>query len=351
LHEDGEDWVLIAVSDTGIGIPPDKIDHVFAEFSQADNSTTREYGGTGLGLSISRRFCQMMRGDILLESVVGQGSTFTIRLPIMVEKEMVVEPKAPAAITPLLGAERTVLVIDDDPYALDLVGRTLQGEGIRVVTASDGREGLRLAKSLLPVAITLDVMMPEMDGWDVLRELKADPATADIPVIMLSMTDDRSLGFALGATDFLTKPVERASLVRLLKRCALGKTDRLALVVDDLPENRAVLRRALELEGWTVSEAENGKVALDAIAQQIPAVILLDLMMPVMDGFEFVHEVRQQAATSAIPIVVVTAKDITQEDRRRLHGSVFGLIEKNGQNVESLLAQIYAQVDAANAAS
>jgi len=344
-EQDGESWLRISVSDSGIGIPPEKIDHVFEEFSQADDSTSRDYGGTGLGLPISRRFCQMMGGDILLESTPGEGSTFTIQLPMQVAPEEAED--APEAVTPVPAAERTVLVIDDDPNALDLLGRTLQGAGVRVVTASDGREALRLARSLHPVAITLDVMMPGMDGWEVLRELKADPDTRDIPVIMVTMTDDRSLGYALGATEFLTKPVERDQLVQLLERHAPKDAERRALVVDDKSENREVLRRALENEGWQVREAENGRVGLEKVAEQAPSLILLDLMMPVMDGFEFVMEMRKLKHSWTIPIVVVTAKDITDEDRRRLNGGVVGLIEKSGVDPESLLAQVRQQVAAA----
>jgi len=351
-QQDGEDWVRMSVSDSGIGIPPEKIDHVFEEFSQADETTTRDYGGTGLGLPISRRFCQLMGGDITVESTVGEGSTFSIRLPAYVKdaleesKAAVASAEVLAAVAPQPDEERVVLVVDDDPNALDLLARTLQGAGVRVVTASDGREALRLARSLAPAAITLDVMMPDMDGWEVLRELKADPQTQDIPVIMVTMTDDRELGYALGATEFLTKPVDRGQLVQLLDRYAPEGDERRALVVDDKMENREVLRRALEKEGWQVSEAENGKVALGKVASESPSLILLDLMMPVMDGFEFVMEMRRQHASNSIPIVVVTAKDVTDEDRRRLNGDVVGLIQKGGLDRESLLAQLREQVAA-----
>jgi len=338
---DGMDWIRMSVSDSGIGIPADKVDHVFDEFSQADETTTRDYGGTGLGLPISRRFCQMMGGDIIVNSVVGEGSTFTIRLPLEV-----VEAEAPQVVTPELGAERVVLVVDDDPNARDLLERTLQEAGVRVVTARGGQEALNLARTLHPAVITLDVLMPGMDGWEVLRELKADPATQDIPVIMVTMTDDRAMGYALGATEFLTKPVQRPQLVQLLERCSSQDAERHALVVDDKLENRAVLRRALENEGWQVSEAENGRVALEKVSEEAPSLILLDLMMPVMDGFEFVVEMHKRDSPRAIPVVVVTAKDITEEDRRRLNGDVVGLIEKGGLDRESLLEQICEQVAA-----
>jgi CheY-like chemotaxis protein len=193
--------------------------------------------------------------------------------------------------------------------------------------------------------------MPGMDGGGVLRELKADPATQDIPVIMVTMTRDHALGYALGATEFLTKPVQRAQLVQLLERHASEGSERLALVVDDKSENREVLRRALEREGWQVSEAENGRVALEKLAEQGPSLILLDLMMPVMDGFEFVMEMHKLDSPSAIPIVVVTAKDLTEEDRRRLNGDVVGLIEKGGLDRESLLMQLREQVAATGARS
>ena len=348
-QEDGVDWIRMSVSDSGIGIPPEKIDHVFDEFSQADETTTRDYGGTGLGLSISRRFCQMMGGDITVESVVGEGSTFTIRLPLEAAKaaaESEVAAETPPAVMSEPGEEQVVLVIDDDPNALDLLRRTLQEAGVRVVTANEGREGLNLARTLHPAAITLDVLMPGMDGWEVLRELKADPETRDIPVLMVTMTDDRELGYALGATEFLTKPVNRGQLVQLLERYAPEGAERRALVVDDKAENREVLRRALENEGWQVSEAENGQVALEKLAEEAPSLILLDLMMPVMDGFEFVMEMHKLDSSSAIPIVVVTAKDITEEDRRRLNGDVVSLIEKGGLDRESLLTQLREQVAA-----
>jgi signal transduction histidine kinase/CheY-like chemotaxis protein len=345
---DGESWVCLSVSDSGIGISPGKIDFVFEEFSQAEDSTTREYGGTGLGLPISRHFCRMMGGDITVASTIGQGSTFTIRLPILVQEASKPDSASDSSklASPAAGDEPVVLVIDDDPDALDLLVRGLQGTGVRVVTAGDGPSALELARVHHPVAITLDVLMPGMDGWEVLRELKADSETRDIPVIMVTMTDDRKLAYSLGATELLTKPVRREQLVALLDRHAASDGERHALVVDDKLENREVLRHVLEGEGWRVSQAENGQQALDEVASDPPALILLDLMMPVMDGFDFVLEMRRRETGPEIPIVVVTAKDITEEDRRRLNGGVVGLIERGGRDLDSLAELLRDQVSA-----
>jgi CheY-like chemotaxis protein len=245
--------------------------------------------------------------------------------------------------------ERIVLVIDDDPNALDLLGRAFQGVGVRVVTASDGREALRLARTLRPAAITLDVVMPGMDGWEVLRELRLDPETRDIPVIMVTMTDDRGMGHALGATEFLTKPIDRSQLAKLLERHTQKGINRRALVVDDQADNRDLLRRALEQESWQVTEAENGQVALARMLEAPPSLVLLDIMMPVMDGFGFLMELRKLERWREIPIVVVTNKDLTDDDRRRLNGGIVGVIERRGLDRESLLTRLREQVAAAGA--
>jgi signal transduction histidine kinase/CheY-like chemotaxis protein len=346
----GRDGVRFAVSDTGIGIPHEKLEHIFEEFSQADESTSRNFGGTGLGLAITRRFCQMMGGDATVESTVGEGSTFSLLLPLLVqvegaaEADDIGEPEAvetaPAEVPTPSGTagERTVLVIDDDAAARDLLGRTLEGAGFRVVSATDGREAVELARTLRPDAITLDVIMPGMDGWSVLQELKGHPETRDIPVIMVTMTDDRDMGYSLGATDFMTKPIERSALVDLLARYQSEDPGAHVLVVDDNEEVRNVIRRALEREGWDVEEAENGALGLECVARRTPSLILLDLMMPVMDGFEFVAELRKR--DHAIPIVVVTAKDLNEDERLRLSGEVEGLVQKRGTGRDEFLSEI-----------
>jgi signal transduction histidine kinase/CheY-like chemotaxis protein len=337
----GLEWVTFRVSDAGIGMTPEQMAKLFQPFTQADASTTRQYGGTGLGLAITKRFCQMMGGDISVESELGKGSTFSITLPALVD-----DPRAQLAPSAELQSEAlpagvgVVLVIDDDPTVRELLQRSLTKEGIRVVCAAGGEEGLRLAKELRPTAITLDVMMPGMDGWAVLTALKADAALADIPVIMLTIVDDKNLGYALGAADYLTKPLDRDRLVAILKRYRGEDLSRLVLVVEDDAAAREILERTLEKEGWAVTAAENGRIALQRVAEQRPALILLDLMMPEMDGFQVVEALREREAWRSIPIVVVTAKDLTAEDHLRLNGYVERILQKGAYSREALLAEI-----------
>jgi GAF domain-containing protein/CheY-like chemotaxis protein len=332
-----QDWMVFNVSDTGIGMTPEQLARLFEAFSQADAATTRKYGGTGLGLALSRRLCRMMGGDVTVESEAGRGSTFTIRLPVHVA-EAAEEPIAPAPLAdhvrPGVG---TVLVIDDEATVRDLMQRFLIKEGFRVITAASGEEGLRRARELRPDAITLDVMMPGMDGWAVLSALKAEPDVADIPVIMLTIVDDKNLGYALGASDYLTKPIDRERLVTVLKH---HRRDRPVLVVDDDAEVRQLLRRMLESEGYAVVEAENGRVALERLRGEPPSLILLDLMMPEMDGFEFVAELRRHEGWRAIPVVVITARDLSREDRERLNGHVEKILQKGRYDRDRLLAEV-----------
>ena len=340
------DWLCFQVRDTGIGMNEEQLGVVFEEFSQADSSTTREYGGTGLGLPITKRFCQMLGGSIAATSEPGQGSCFEIRVParapstLQAETPRTQEAQADASEAVAQDASATVLVIDDDPAARELITRFLTGEGFHVLSAGSGEEGLRLARERRPDVITLDVVMPQMDGWAVLSQLKSEPTLADTPVILISMTDDKNLGQALGAAEFLTKPVDWNALGRVLRRYAHEDTESLALVVDDEPMARDMLRRGLERSGWRVEEAENGRVALERVAAAEPQLILLDLMMPEMDGFEFVAKLRENEAWRAIPVLVITAKEITEEDRARLEGRVARILQKGSYQREELLEEI-----------
>jgi PAS domain S-box-containing protein len=335
------EWVFLSVTDTGIGIPADKLDRVFEEFSQADESTTRNFGGTGLGLPISRRFCQMMGGDITVTSEPGVGSTFTIELPAAVDALEAAKAMADEDEKPVIPeGVHPVLVIDDDENAVDLLRRTLESDGLVVATASSGEEGIELAREISPSLITLDVMMPGMDGWAVLQQLKADPATADIPVMMVTISGEKEMGSTLGAVEHLTKPVDRDTLRRLVAQYAAPEGGGHALVVDDDEVIRSLFHKALEDDGWTVDEASNGAEALERVGSRRPDIVLLDLMMPVMDGFGFLHEFRSRFEWVSIPVIVITAKDLTDEDRAQLNGGVEHIIEKGSLTPAELLDHV-----------
>jgi signal transduction histidine kinase/CheY-like chemotaxis protein len=337
---DNAEWMCVAVADTGIGMSSEQMGRLFQDFVQADASTTRKYGGTGLGLAIARRFCRLMGGDITVQSELGRGSTFTLRLPAGVEPA----PSRKAAAETIepehdLPAEGTILVVDDDQMVRDLMQRFLEREGFSVATASGGREGLRLAREIRPAAITLDVMMPDLDGWTVLAAIKGDPELAEIPVVLASIVDERSRGYALGAVDYMLKPIDRERLVHVLRGlCTYGS--RRVLVVDDDDALRANVARALANDGWRVLEAADGREALDMLEDARPDVILLDLMMPGMTGFEFLAELRSREEWRGTAVVVITAKDLTDEDKRRLDGGVAHILQKSATTPAELLAEL-----------
>ena len=334
------DWIVFRVSDTGIGMTPEQQDRVFEAFSQADSATARDFGGTGLGLTITKTFCRMMGGDVALTSEPGKGTTFTIRLPTEVR-----EPKAESATASESSAapnmEGTpVLVVDDDADTRQVLKRFLNRKGFPVECASSGEEGLRLARELHPMAIILDVMMPGMDGWAVLSTLKSEEEVKDIPVVMLTIVDDKNLGYALGATDYLIKPVDRDRLIEILAKFRNVPPPRSALVVDDEEPARKMLTQILEKERWNVVPAENGLEALERIAKQRPDLILLDLVMPKMNGYQFLAELRNHDKWRPIPIIVVTAKDMSTEERLALDGYVEKVLPKHALTEEALLTEI-----------
>jgi two-component system, NtrC family, sensor kinase len=354
------EWLTFAVRDSGIGMTPEQAGRLFQAFTQADASTTRRFGGTGLGLTISRHFCQLMGGDIVVESAPGVGSTFTIRLPAEVAPTP--NPAPAGGGEPGLPATRAdadndsvlladegpnlpvLLAIDDDPTVHELLRRSLRLEGARLVSASSGEEGLRLARELRPAVITLDVLMPGMDGWAVLSALKADPTTADIPVVMLTILGDREIGFALGATDYLTKPFDRERLRAVVNKHLARRGVGPVLVVDDDPATRELLRRTVEAGGWSVEEAENGRVALERVAAHRPALVLLDLMMPELDGFGLAAALRAEPRWRGIPIVVITAKELSEAERAQLAGSVERVLQKGTWPGQALLTEVRALV-------
>jgi CheY-like chemotaxis protein len=348
------DWLTFRVSDSGIGMTPEQIGKLFQRFSQADSATTNKYGGTGLGLALCRSFCEMMGGSVSVASEFGQGSIFTVRLPALMpesstehvsingtDRDGVLPDEELAADAP------TILVIDDDPAARDLLVRALTREHFRVHTAADAQEGLRLARELRPGAITLDVFMPGVDGWSTLTALKADPATADIPVIMVTISEDSMrLSVALGATEYLTKPVDRERLVDVLRTILTRADSPTVLVVDDDPAARQMLVRTVEREGWQAVEAEGGRQALEHVALHRPDAVLLDLIMPDMDGFTFVEALRANPDWASIPVVVISALDLSPEERQRLNGSVQSILRKGGVEVDGLMSQVRKLIDA-----
>ncbi len=359
-EEVGVSWLTFAVNDTGIGIAEDRIDHVFEEFAQADDSTTRDYGGTGLGLAISKRFCKLLGGDLSAHSELGEGSTFTIRIPTIlpgtksqISSVDTLEETSGIDLALIRDVEAgsTILVIDDDPEACEIIQRYLLKDNFNVVLATSGDQGLRLAHEIHPAAITLDVIMPGMDGWTVLQVLKADPELHKIPVIMLSMIDDRTRGYSLGAVDYLTKPVDRKLLHKTLSRYYCTEEICPVLLVEDDVEARRIMAHALEKAGWNVSEASNGQEALDMMPDLQPRLILLDLMMPVMDGFGFLVEMRIRPEWQDIPVIVITAKDLSREDRSRLSGCVEEILKKNAYSREQMLKQVRKAVAACNISS
>jgi signal transduction histidine kinase/CheY-like chemotaxis protein len=334
--------VCIEVRDTGIGIAPEMQPRLFSPFTQADAGTSRRFGGTGLGLSLSRRFVQMMGGDVTLHSVLGAGSTFSVWLPCA---EPVALPLAPAT---LLEAERTyanaedtptILAIDDDANTLALIDRFLGRLGYRVVGRSSGARCVEDAVELKPACILLDVVMPEVDGWRVLSALQRDPRTAGIPVVMATISNEQSVAFALGAAEFLTKPIDWERLSRIVHRYA-HPAERVALVVDDDPDARDLHRRALERRGWRVQECGDGREALARIASSPPDLVLLDLNLPQIDGFGVLSAIRSQPATRNLPVVVVTGRSLEAAEEAELRSQAAPVLHKGEADRDALLREV-----------
>ena len=342
-------YLAFKVTDTGIGMNQEQMGKLFQAFSQADASTTRKYGGTGLGLAITKKFCQMMGGDIKVESELGKGSSFTINLPVQVVDPNKEKSNQSQENFPLKNNDsakkNTILVIDDDPTVHDLLQRFFEKKGFEIKTALSGLEGINLAKSLRPEAITLDVMMPGMDGWSVLTALKANPQTADIPVIMMTMVDDQNLGYALGAAEYLLKPIDNQKLEMILHKFKPVVDSDSILVVEDDPGVREMLCRQLRKENWKVIEAENGQEALIKLQSHEPKLILTDLMMPEMDGFELIHHLKQHQKWHSIPVIILTAKTMTPKDRQKLHGVVSKIFEKGSYQRSVLLDEVTNLLD------
>jgi CheY-like chemotaxis protein len=331
---DGQSWVEFAVTDTGIGMTAEQQAKLFEEFTQADSSTARRYGGTGLGLAITRKLARMMGGDVTVESELGKGSVFTVRLPGAAH--------APGRTAGNGNRPRSdcVLVIDDDATARELISEQLKAEGFPVATAAGGLEGLKLAKELRPRAITLDAIMPDLDGWSVLAALRQDGELAEIPVIMVTILDEHRRAVALGAAGYLSKPIDRERLHRLVGRFRAPARSTKVLLVEDDPLQRERVRGWLEGQQWTVQEAANGREALARLQADKPDVILLDLMMPEMDGFAVVAALQKEAGWRDVPVVVITARDLDAKDRERLNSGVRSVLVKETFRPTELVERI-----------
>ncbi len=335
--------VIVSVQDTGIGIPPDKMDAVFEQFQQVDSSSTRRYEGTGLGVPLSKRFIELHGGDMWLESQIGEGTTFYFSLPIdgpdakKEEDEDLLEESSSDI--------RTVLTVDDDEGVITLFRRYLEKQGYRVIGLTSGDRVVEEAKRLKPYAITLDVIMPDKDGWQVIQDLKADPETRDIPVLICSIVSDSDKGLSMGVSDYLVKPIMEHDLLNALERLERGEDERHVLVVDDNPDDRGLLRRILENAGYDVDAAAGGAEAIIQIHSDPPDLIVLDLMMPEVDGFAVLENLKMNESTRHIPIVVVTAKELGPEERMRLQQRVQALLQKGLFDQEQLLRDVSDALD------
>ena len=333
---DGRNWIEFAVADTGIGMTPEQQAKLFEEFTQADSSTARQFGGTGLGLAITRKLAQMMGGDVTVTSELGSGSIFTVRLPASEDQPPYSTNRGNAEPC---GAD-CVLVIDDDATARELIAHNLQVAGFSAVTASGGLEGLKLAKELRPVAITLDVMMPDLDGWSVLAALRQDTELAEIPVIMVTILDEQRRATSLGAAGYLTKPIDQHTLQRMMGRFRTSARPTRILLVEDDALQRELMREWLVGEQWMVHEAGNGREALALLRANKPDVILLDLMMPEMDGFQIVAALQEEPSWRDVPVIVITARDLNAKDRERLNSGVHSVLLKNTFRPNELVERI-----------
>ena len=337
-----ESWIEIAVTDSGIGIADVDLDRLFAEFQQLDAGHGRQQEGTGLGLALTKRFAELHGGEIKVQSVPGQGSTFTLRLPVETKKSIAMPANAVQRIGPADADRPLILVVEDNPEAAEILARHLEEGGFRMTVARTGTEALTMARDLLPVAITLDILLPEIDGWEVLTRLKGDELTRNIPVVVVSVIDNPALGRALGALDYFVKPVDRTALLARLGRynftAKVQHTELRVLVVDDEPANLDLLEALLQPEGFMVLRAAGGKEGIDVARAQRPQLILLDLMMPEVNGFDVVEALRTDKATRSIPIMVLTSKELTKADKKALNGYVAAIFERNSVAGSELVA-------------
>jgi len=333
--------LVVLVTDTGVGVPAEDRERIFDSFQQGTR-LSGQAEGTGLGLTLTKRILELHGGRIWLDSEAGKGSTFGFALPVGSE-EPAMQPVPQAGLDsgvttePASGPGPTVVVVEDDRRSFDLLRVYLEAAGARVVGARDGQEGLDTVRRLSPAGVVLDILLPGIDGWDVLAQLKADPATAAIPVVVVSMLDERGRGFALGAAEYLVKPVGKEQLLAALYRAAaMPEQKHTVVAIDDDPLAIELVKASLEPEGWTVLGAATGREGLALIREQQPSAVLLDLLMPGMDGFEVVEALRADPETKSVPVVILTSKSMTQQDKQRLQGRITYVARKTQFNLSGL---------------
>ncbi len=349
ILREGGDLISIDVNDTGIGMSDEQMSRLFNSFVQADSSTTRKYGGTGLGLTISKQLAILMGGDVVVNSELGKGTTFTATFLAdfigASESLKNLQQKTGSLIENVITLEnntgKTILIIDDDPTVSELMKRQLLKEGYKVVIAPNGKEGISLARDLKPDVITLDILMPEMDGWSVLRTLKADPEVSNIPVIMASILDEKNKGFSLGAADFLSKPIQKEYLMKSIRNLIGDKENLKICLIEDDESLRFTIKEILEKQNVQIMEAENGKVGMDILKNEEikPDLILLDLMMPVMNGFEFLKAIRETELNS-IPILVLTGAELSGDEKTFLLGETQRILEKSEDTMSTIVNEV-----------
>ncbi len=337
--------LLGSVTDTGVGISPQDREKLFQPFTQLDASSTRAHGGTGLGLALTNRLIQLHGGKIRVDSEIDEGSTFSFTFPLHQQEEQVevIVPDTPTSETAIsFDNNRTILVAEDNEQAAQLLGIYLTDAGYHVEYATDGEEAIEKATEIRPFAITLDILLPKKDGWQVLRELKMKPNLQSIPVIIVSVTEERQLAFGLGAVDHLVKPIDKEALLTSLQSLKLPSRDGSPriLVVDDDPQTVRLLSTVLTSDGYEVLKVYGGSEAIETAISQSPDLIILDMMMPQVDGFQVIQRLTGDPRTCDIPIVICTALDLTDDDRDRLNGQIQSIIQKTGSVKEELLAAI-----------
>ncbi|MBI5463979.1 MAG: response regulator, partial [Ignavibacteriales bacterium] len=348
-----------SVRDSGIGIAETNLERVFEEFQQIENTSTKKYKGTGLGLPIARRLARLLGGNLTVKSVLGQGSTFTLRVPPVIPKENLASPDVvqkkqegqpsspsasaqkpaafPATVAPgvLPPPGTRILCIDDDPDVIDILKKYLTPEGYSVTGANSGDEGIRLAEQLHPSLITLDIMMPNKDGWQVLQELKADSATRDIPVLIHSIIDNKPLAVHLGALDVMTKPVDAKNLIAFVGKVVHSKSQ-FVLVIDDDEQYATVMKALLQQDGYNAQSVATAEEALTLLKTERPALIIVDLELPGMSGIEFIGRVQDQSALKEIPIVILSGRALTKEEQEKVRHRILDYISKDTFSNESL---------------